>query len=295
MIVVASAGLNLPRELLTHCRIAETPHQIVVDGALHSVRSITSFATIRHWMETAKEPPYPLGSSAPEYVNLLNELVKQTNEVLIVTGTRKILGTYDAAVAATRVVASSRKGFVSRILDTGLVELGAGMVAAYCGAAALAGHSMAAVAAAGQALAEASSQLFVPHTLDYLAQGSRSDMARRLRITSDGGLPVLVLRDGMIDTQGSVAGPEQTVDQLVELLLQRYKTGRALWVSIMYADDPGPARQLLAAVRRSFEVQYAVVHHLGPAGYLFLGTSALGISAHPVDAMKLVVELPEPR
>src|SRR6185503_16271181 len=77
MIVVASAGLNLSRELLAHCRIEETPQQIVVDGTLHEVRSVTSSAMVQKWLETAAEPPYPLGSSAPEYINLLNDVVKR--------------------------------------------------------------------------------------------------------------------------------------------------------------------------------------------------------------------------
>ena len=176
MFVVASAGLNLPRELIEYCRIEETPQQIVVDGTLHDVRSSTSFGQLREWQRTAKVAPYPLGSSAPEYIALFKDLVKRTSEVLVVTGTRKMLGSYDAAVAAVRVITSLRRGVDARVLDTGLVELAAGVIAAYCGASARAGHGMAAILDAGQTLAAASTQLFVPSGRHALLASERSDL-----------------------------------------------------------------------------------------------------------------------
>lgn len=295
MIVVASSGLNLPRELITHCRIEETPHQIVVDGTLHDIRSIGSFSVIKQWVKTAKVAPYPLGSSASEYVTLLNELVKRTSEVAIITGTRKILRTYDAAVAAIRVLRSTRKGFDARILDTGLVELGAGLVAAYCAAAARAGHSMNAVLEAGKALSDASLQICTPNSVDFLIKSGRSDLAPGALPGANSGAPIIGMKDGELRNIGMMAEGDSAPEKLVELLLQRYKAGSAIWVTISYADDLAPARQLLAAVRRSFDVRYALLSHIGPVAYLFLGAKALIVSAHPVEAMRLLVRLPEPR
>lgn len=295
MIVIVSAGLNLPHELITHCRIEETPHQIVVDGTLHDVRSVTSFSLIEQWVKTAKEPPYPLGSSASEYVALLNELVKRTSEVAIITGTKKILRTYDAAVAAIRVLSSTRKGFDARILDTGLVELGAGLVAAYCAAAALAGHSMQAVIEAGKALADASLQICAPRSLDFLIKTGRADLAQWARTSAGSGTPIIGVRDGELQNVGTVAANESASEKLVEQLRARYKPGSALWLTLSYADDPQPARELLATVRRHFDVRYALVSPIGPAAYLFLGAKGLMVSAHPLEAMRFVVRLPEPR
>lgn len=295
MIVVASSGLNLPHELIRHCRIEETPHQIVVDGTLHDIRSITSFAVIRDWVKTAKVPPYPLGSSASEYVALLNELVKRTSEVAIITGTRKILRTYDAAVAATRVLSGTRKGFDARVLDTGLVELGAGLVAAYCAAAARAGHRMDSVIEAGKVLAEASLQICAPNSLDFLQKSGRADLAPASLPSTGSGSPIIGVREGELRGLGMIAEGDSAPARLVELVLQHYKAGSAIWVTISYADDPGPARELLATVRRRFDVRYALVAPIGPVAYLFLGAKALMVSVHPVEAMPLMVRLPEPR
>lgn len=295
MIVVASSGLNLPRELITHCRIEETPHQIVVDGTLHDIRSIPSFSVIKQWVKTAKVPPYPLGSSASEYVTLLNGLVKRTSEVAIITGTRKILRTYDAAVAASRVLSGTHKGFDARVLDTGLVELGAGLVAAYCAAAARAGHRMDSVLDAGKKLADASLQICAPNSLDFLIKSGRSDLAAGALPSAGSSSPIIGMRDGELRNIGMIGAGDSALDKLVELLLQRYRPGSALWVTLSYADDPVPARELLAGVRRCFDVRYALVSHIGPVAYLFLGAKALIVSAHPVEAMPLMVRLPEPR
>ena len=294
MFVVASAGLNVPRALIEHCRIKETPQQIVVDGMLHDVRPETSFETIDEWTRTAKVAPYPLGSSAPEYITLFNDLIKRTREVVVVTGTRKLLGSYDAAVAAIRVITGTRKGFDVRVFDTGLVELGAGLIAAYCGASARAGHGLAAVIEAGQTLAAASMQLCVPHAGDALLASSRSDLVRSA-VPGAGRLPIIGMQDGESRNLGMIAAPHLIASALAERLAERYATGSPVWVTVTYATELSPARELLALLRRRFDVRYALLRPFGPAGYLVLGAKAIGVSVHPVAAMKLVVNLPRAR
>lgn len=294
VIVTASAGLNLPRELLAYCQVEESPHQIVVDGALHDVRSITSTETLREWMRTAKTLPYPLGSSAAEYMALFNQIVKRTNQIVVVTGTRKILGTYDAAVAATRLLSSAKKGLDARVLDTGLVEFGAGLIAAYCGAAARAGHAIGTVVEAGQALADATTQLCVPNALDGLVKSGRPDLAQGIDASSSGA-PIIGMKDGEVRPFGNVETGETAATKLIELLLKRYKAGSKLWLSITFGDYIEPAQELLVRVGRHFDVQYSIVRPMGAAGYLLLGPRSLMLSAHPVSAMKLVVRLPAVR
>ncbi len=292
MFVVASAGLNLPRELIEYCRIEETPHQIVVDGTLHDVRSATSFATLREWQTTAKVPPYPLGSSAPEYIALFKDLIKRTDAALVVTGTRKMLGTYDAAVAAVRVITSLRRGFDARVFDTGLVELAAGVIAAYCGAGVRAGYGMAAVLEAGQALAAASTQLFVPRGRNSLLASERSDLVRSVFPSASDSLSIVGMQDGKACNCGTIAAQDKVAASLVELLTERHPVGSALWVAVTFADELSPARELLALLRRRFDVRYALMRPLGSAGYIVLGEKAVGVSVHPVAAMKLMVNLP---
>lgn len=292
MVVVASSGLNLPHELLEYCRIEESPHPLVVDGTLHDVRNVTSFAALKKLRTEAKVPPYSLGSSAPEYISLFNDLFKRTNEVLVVTGTRKILGTYDAAVAAIRAVTGTRKKFDVRVFDTGLVELGAGLIAAYCGASARAGHSLAAVQETGQMLAAESIQLCVPYPGDALLARSRSDLMRTAFPRDAGSLPIIAMQEGEARNVGSIPAYDQIAPVLAELLAERFTDSSELWVTLTFAEELTPARDLLALLRRRFNVRYALVRPLGPSGYLVLGSKAIGVSVHPVAAMRLAVSLP---
>jgi DegV family protein with EDD domain len=294
MIVVASAGLNLPRDLISQLGIEETPHQIVVDGALHDTRSIDSIAALQKLIEGARSPPHPLGSSAPEYVSLFNELVKRTSEVLVVTGTRKFLGTYDAAVVASRLLASARKGFEARVLDTGMAELGAGLVAIYCAAAARAGHGLKSIIAAAQALADASLQLFAPQSADFLVQRGRSDLARTIQ-ASGVVSPIFTLKDGEFRYLGGSVDPRELPAKLADLVQHRYRPRSALWVTITFGADATPAKELLTLLRRQFDIRYALLRPISPVGCLVLGSKAIGVSAHAVESMKLMVRLPDAR
>jgi fatty acid-binding protein DegV len=297
MIVVASAGLNIPPELIAHCKIEETPNPIVIDGTPRDVRSIESLTALKRWLKTAKSPPHLLGSSAPEYVSLFNDLVKRTRAALVVTGTRKFLGTYDAAVAATRIVCSAHKGFEARVLDTGLIEIGAGLIAAYCGAAARtrADADLGAVFAAGQALSAESSQLTAPSTPNILQRLGLSDLLRGVAPGGNSRLPIIGMKDGEFRLVGMRENDPSSFNDLLANLLQRYPRGTALWVAVTFAEDRLPAEDLLAALRRSFDVRYAILRSMSMASHMYLGRHSLAVTAHPVDAMKLVVRLPEAR
>ncbi|MFO0576740.1 MAG: DegV family protein [Polyangia bacterium] len=294
LIVVASAGLNLPRELLAHCQIEETPQKIVVDGTYYDFREIGSYAAFKAVVEQARTPPHGLGSSAAEYVAVLNELVKRTDRILIVTGTRKLLGTYDAAVVATRILGSTHKHVEVRVFDTALVELGAGLIAAYCGAAARARPDLdpGALARAGEALARASMQLYLPSE-GSLSRSGRFDLARSLWQSVPDGTPVIGMKDGELRNVAVTASRAEAADKALELLQRRYEPNTSLWLTVSYGDETAPAHALLARLRRLFDVRYVLLRRLNPMAYLLLGPSAICITAHPTSAMKLSVKLPE--
>ena len=92
-----------------------------------------------------------------------------------------------------------------------------------------------------------------------------------------------------------IAAPHLIASALAERLAERYATGSPVWVTVTYATELSPARELLALLRRRFDVRYALLRPFGPAGYLVLGAKAIGVSVHPVAAMKLVVNLPRAR
>ncbi|HRI54384.1 MAG TPA: DegV family protein, partial [Pseudomonadota bacterium] len=105
-------------------------------------------------------------------------------------------------------------------------------------------------------------------------------------------LPIIGMQDGRSYSCGTAASPDKIAATLVELLTERHAAGSALWVTVTFADELVPARELLALLRRRFDVRYALMRPLGPAGYIVLGSKAVGVSVHPVAAMKLMVNLP---
>lgn len=297
MIVVASSGLNIPPELVADCQIAETPNSITIGGDSYDVRGFGSLEEAIALIKRAKTPPHMLGSSAPQYVALFGALYSRTRAILVVTGTRKFLGTYHAAIAAARTTQGIRKTLQLKVLDSGLVELGAGLIALYCAAAARSrsDDDLALVYDAGQSLAEEATQICVPATRTAMEWTKGVDLPRMLLAQGETGIPIVGMKDGEFGVAG-MRDPERTLgDAIVDILLQRYPRKTALWVAISYCECREAAHELLASLRRYYDIRYALVSSMTIAGYLLVGSGGIGLCVVPVAAMKLSVKLPESR
>ena len=59
-------------------------------------------------------------------------------------------------------------------------------------------------------------------------------------------LPIIGMQDGRSYSCGTAASPDKIAATLVELLTERHAAGSALWVTVTFADELVPARELLA-------------------------------------------------
>lgn len=297
MIVVASSGLNIPPDLVASYQIAETPNSVMIDGQSYDVRVTSSLEQTVSILKNAKTPPHMLGSSAPQYVALFGTLATRCRSILVVTGTRKFLGTYHAAVAAIRTTQGIRKSLQLKVLDSGLIELGAGLIALYCAAAARhrSDDDLALLHEAGLALASASTQLIAPATRDAVAWSRGTDLPKMLLSAGETRVPIVGLIDGELRVAGMREPGRALGDEVLALLAARYPRNTALWVTISNSGTREAEQELLACLRRYYDIHYALLCPMTVGGYLLVGSGAIGLCVAPVDAMKLPVQPPNVR
>lgn len=297
MIVVASSGLNIPPDLVKDCEIAETPNSITIDGQSYDVRGFGSLEEAIALLKRSKAPPHMLGSSAPQYVSLFGALSSRARAMLVVTGTRKFLGTYHAAIAAARTTQGIRKSLQIKVLDSGLIELGAGLIALYCAAAARSrpDDDLALIYDAGQALSGAATQLCAPATRTAMEWSKGADLPRMVLSQGDPRIPIIGMKEGDFQLVGMRDPGRPLADEILALLLPRYPRNTALWVAISYCECREAAQELLASLRRYYDIRYAMVCSMTIAGYLLVGSGGIGLCVAPIGAAKLPVKLPESR
>lgn len=122
VIIVTNPGSNLTADEVREHDIRLTPQQIVVDGEAHDTRGGFTFADIDRWVQSAKQHPHVVGTTASEFVQYFQRLAQEDSEILAVMTSRKIIGSHDAALVAANTLKAHPRFAHVRILvaDSGV-------------------------------------------------------------------------------------------------------------------------------------------------------------------------------
>lgn len=293
MIVCGPSGLNIPPVLALRLGMVTTPQRISVDGVHHEIGEVR-IEQIEEWFKTAKVFPYVLGSSAAEFIASLTPILKRERDILIVTGSRKIVSSYDAAVSAARTVKDSAalKNAYVRVVDSGLADLGGGLVAIRCAAAAQQGAAPSVVLDEAHRLSAAACQLMIPATLEIAKRNGRMASLKAMAANLLNILPVLRLVDGEVKSAGTMPVGGDVVATFAEHFETHVPLGKPVWLGVTHGNALSLAEDVAKKLQSMYDVRHTIVRVSGPAMYAGSGRGCIGATVLPVDDAKLKVTPP---
>ena len=293
--IVTNPGSNLPASAIARFDVYVLPQQIVVDGVHHDTRADVSHATIDAWVRGAREHPFVLGTSATEFVDVFLAVARETREILAIMTSREIIGSYTAAVAASRTLATlgGHDRLRVEVVDTRSTDLGAGLCAILAGESARAGRSLSQTVHAVHRFAEDGVMMLTVETLDNLVKGGRASflrgwLANLLRVR-----PLLSFVDGQVAAVGRFSTSEHPPTVLADALVAKVGARRRVWAAVVHGGRPEAARELAERLRAKLDVALMLERPLSPSIYLHCGPGALGAFVYPIDNLSWTPTAPE--
>ncbi len=285
MRIVTNPGSNLSAAMLARHGIDISPQKLVVDGTSHDTREPVPLSVVDGWIAGAKQHPYVLGTSAAEFTRLFTEIGRDDPEILAVMTSRKLIQTHDAAVSAARTVATqARNPLRVRVIDTGITEIGTGLVAVMGALGRAAGMALDPL---GDMLQRFSSgallQLHVA-SMDNLIAGGQASFLRGWLANVFQVRPILTLQGGELAVAQKVSTRVDPVDMLAIAMTDAF-AGRRVWVGVVHGGVPTLAQRLLATLRARLDVAYACTRPFSASVYSHVGRGALGCFVLPIDAL----------
>ncbi len=140
------------------------------------------------WPTTTQPPP-------GDFLNVYNKLAEETNEILVVTLSSKISGTYQSALRAKSLV---RKKCRIEVIDSLTLAMGLGLIVIAAAKAAQTGANLEEVADLVRRAMLRSHITIYFDTLKYLAKGGRIGKAQGLLGAMLSIKPILTMKDGEI-------------------------------------------------------------------------------------------------
>jgi DegV family protein with EDD domain len=168
-------------------------------------------------LREAPELPSTSQPSAGEFHEVLKELVDQGHQVLVMTISSKLSGTWNSAMAATEMLPEADIA----VFDSLSTSVGLFLMLEVAAEAIQNGASLPQVVEELEAIRDKMHVLFVVDTLEYLAKGGRIGNAKAFLGTLLKVKPILTLQDGVLEPLEQVRSKRKAVMRLMELVEER--------------------------------------------------------------------------
>jgi DegV family protein with EDD domain len=278
-IVMDDVG-DIPAELLEKHNIGVVPVNVIF-GTEEYLSGVTidhatfyekaDQVTAENFPKTAQPTPFQF---AEFYKKILAE---GEDEILTITVSEKLSGTYASAVQAQKELAGQG---ALHLFDSQSGSAPMGYMVLEAARMAEAGASAAEILARLRQMRQEMVVIFTIDSLEYAVKGGRVSSMRSLMASLLNIKPIVHLSDGEILELGKVRTRKRAIREIVELVRER-ADGRPVKFATIHANAPADAERLYELARPQFEVTEEMMVDMAIPVAINLGPGALGLSIIP--------------
>ena len=235
-------------------------------------------------LEKGKEHPHTNPPPKTDFWDVYRSLAPQKDLVAVHVSKKLSQTVVNSRKAAEEVLPEVQKlrgeaeRVALRVVDSGSVSLGLGMLALFAARMARRGLDPDAIALRLEAMRERFHVLFVVDTLEYLARGGRIGKARAVVGNLLGIKPILGVVGGEVVPVDKVRGGRAAHPRLIELFRDRIDPKRPVVASVAHAKAPVWADRLKGLVEKSLQVNEIFIAEMGPVVAANAGPGTVGMA-----------------
>ncbi len=284
MRIITNPGSNLDDDEVHRHDIDVMPQKIVVDGISHDTRNLSGLEQIDRWVKTAQRHPTVQGTTEAEFTEMMSRLGKSDPEMLCVMTSRKIIGSHDAALAASTKLMKD-EGSRIEVVDTLVTDVGAGLCTLVAAQARKAGLPLKEVARAVRAFAERGRNVITVSTLENLIKGGRASTLQGFVANFLNVRPVISMIDGVTTSVGRMSAKLDAATKHEEYLTSRVDPGAAVWLAVAHGNAPQVAEHVVRRLKEKYRVEYTLLRPLSTSIYLHAGPGAVVSFVYPLEGL----------
>lgn len=210
--------------------------------------------------------------SPGDFLDVFNKLAKETNEILVITVSSKLSGTYQSALQAKSMVEGKCR---IEVIDSLTVAMGLGLMVISAVGAAQAGASLDELADSVRKTMSRSHLIMFFDTLKYLAKGGRIGKAQGFLGSLLSVKPLLTVKDGEMAPLTRVRSRAAGMDYLGKFVAG---LPRIEGLAVEYTTTPDDADSLIERVSSVFPKERIYRSVISPVLGTYAGPDALAVA-----------------
>lgn len=228
-------------------------------------------------LKEAPELPTTSQPSAGEFYEVFEELVEAGNEIITLTISSKLSGTWNSAMAAKEMLPNDPIS----VVDSLSTSVGLHLMVDAAIEAASAGATRQEIVEKIEAIRQKMQILFVVDTLEYLAKGGRIGNAKAFMGTLLKVKPILFIQDGAIEPLEQVRSKRKAQARMLELVEEHLGgNGSRAKVAVTNALVPETAEILGQELQERLGCCQPLMGTLGPVLGAHTGPGVVGIASY---------------
>ena len=276
--IITDSTCEAPDALLKHPAVSVLPLSVVFGQT--SLRDGIDITREQFWQRLPAADPLPTTSQATpgDFLALFSQFTAAGDEVIAVTISAKLSGTYDSAISARNSLPGNAP---IDVIDSRTISVGLGLVLQEAVAMVETGASRDEIVAQLVRMREKVHLIFVLETLEYLQRGGRIGKAQALMGTLLKFKPLLAIVDGEVVPVTRVRSRAKALETLQETLLQRVpQRGAQVRLGLTQAVAPDEAKAVGDKLAASFGTTQGFMAALGPVIGVHVGPGAIGAAVY---------------
>lgn len=217
------------------------------------------------WPTTTQPPP-------GDFVNVFNKLAQETDEILVITLSSKLSGTYQSALNAKDVFEGKSR---IEVIDSLTVAMGLGLIVIAAAKAAQAGANLDEVTDLVRRAMPRSHLIAFFDTLKYLAKGGRIGKAQGLLGAMLSIKPILTVKDGEMSPLTRVRSRAASMDYVYNFVAGFSKIEE---LAVEHATTPDDADKLIERLSSLFPKERIYGSTISPVVGTYAGPGAIAVS-----------------
>lgn len=272
--VIVDSVSDIPHALAEELGILIVPLQVNFEDASYKDGQDMDSKTFFKRVEEAGKLPTTAQVTPGEFITVFREEMKKGNDLIVITMSAKMSGTYNAARTAIEFLETDRIS----LFDSKAVTFGYGLIAVLAARMIRNGADRGAVCREIAHMVENQESRFIVDTLDYLRRGGRLTVGEAFI----GGLlnikPILKVVDGVLLAEDKVRGRKKAIRYLCDWLEREKIDLSGKTIGLYHADDREHMNELETALREHFVLGEVVYSEVGSVVGTHSGPGCIAIS-----------------